>query len=345
MAEELGLSPSYLNLIERNQRPITAQVLIRLSHAYSLDPREFATDDHDRTVTELDEVFADPLFRNTPVPRLELRETVESAPGLVDAVNRLYRAYAAMRGAREMRTPNLNDRDRAEDAADNPVDRVRHHIQEAKNYFPELDEAAESLGRGASGNRPRSVLCDFRTVTGEARNSRARHADRRDVGQPAPLRPSPPPVAHLRDRRSVWPHIPGSLSTGFHRDATDPRRAGKPSRARGRITSAAAANFARQLFRRGADDALRQVPRGGRSASLRRGCSQRAVRRQLRTGCTSPHDPCASRRARHSVLSHSCRIQPETCRNAFRRAAFHSRDMAAPARSGTCTRLSGRPRR
>src|SRR6478609_4911602 len=145
MAEELGLSPSYLNLMERNQRPITAQVLIRLSHAYSLDPREFATDDHDRTVTELDEVFADPLFRNTPVPRLELRETVESAPGLVDAVNRLYRAYAAMRGAREMRTPNLNDRDRAEGAVDNPVDRVRDHIQEAKNYFPELDEAAETL--------------------------------------------------------------------------------------------------------------------------------------------------------------------------------------------------------
>jgi predicted transcriptional regulator/transcriptional regulator with XRE-family HTH domain len=146
MAEELGISPSYLNLMERNQRPITAQVLIRLSHAYSLDPREFATDDHERTVSELDEVFADPLFRSAPVSRLEMRETVESAPTLVDAVNRLYRAYVAMRGAREAFTPRLHDRDRAEDApSDNPVDRVRHHIQEAKNYFPELDEAAETL--------------------------------------------------------------------------------------------------------------------------------------------------------------------------------------------------------
>ena len=69
MAEELGLSPSYLNLMERNQRPITAQVLIRLAHAYSVDPREFATDDHERTVSELDEVFADPLFRSAPVSR------------------------------------------------------------------------------------------------------------------------------------------------------------------------------------------------------------------------------------------------------------------------------------
>jgi predicted transcriptional regulator/DNA-binding XRE family transcriptional regulator len=157
MAEELGLSPSYLNLMERNQRPITAQVLIRLAHAYSLDPREFANDDHGRTVAELEEVFADPLFRSTPVARLELREAVESAPSLVDAINRLYRAYQAMRGAREAVTPSLSDRDRAEDASQvNPVDRVRELIHEAKNHFPELDEAAEALASdlAAAGREP-----------------------------------------------------------------------------------------------------------------------------------------------------------------------------------------------
>src|SRR3954451_22787665 len=115
MADELGLSPSYLNLMERNQRPITAQVLIRLSHAYSLDPREFATDDHERGISELEEIFADPLFRSAPVSRLELRETVENSPTMVDAINRLYRAYVAMRGAGEVSSPYLRDRDRAED--------------------------------------------------------------------------------------------------------------------------------------------------------------------------------------------------------------------------------------
>ena len=89
MAEDLGLSPSYLNLMERNQRPITAQVLIRLAHAYSLDPREFASEQDERSITELEEVFADPLFRTAPVSRLELRDIVESAPTVSDAVNRL----------------------------------------------------------------------------------------------------------------------------------------------------------------------------------------------------------------------------------------------------------------
>ena len=32
MAEQLGISASYLNLIERNQRPVTVQLLLKLGH-------------------------------------------------------------------------------------------------------------------------------------------------------------------------------------------------------------------------------------------------------------------------------------------------------------------------
>jgi predicted transcriptional regulator/DNA-binding XRE family transcriptional regulator len=146
MAEDLEISPSYLNLMERNQRPITAQVLIRLSNVYSLDPREFATDHDERATSELEEVFADPMFRAAPVSRLEIRDTVESAPSVVDAIGRLYRAYVALRGATEAPALPAGDRDRAEDAGQqSAVDRVRDLIHAAKNHFPEIDEAAESL--------------------------------------------------------------------------------------------------------------------------------------------------------------------------------------------------------
>ena len=43
MAEDLGMSPSYLNLMERSQRPVTAQILLRLAEAYDVDLRSFAT--------------------------------------------------------------------------------------------------------------------------------------------------------------------------------------------------------------------------------------------------------------------------------------------------------------
>ena len=47
MAEELGISPSYIALIERNQRPLTADLLLRLARAYKLDMADLAADERD----------------------------------------------------------------------------------------------------------------------------------------------------------------------------------------------------------------------------------------------------------------------------------------------------------
>ena len=48
LAEKLGISPSYLNLIENNRRPLTAPVLIRLAQLFQLDLTAFATGDDAR---------------------------------------------------------------------------------------------------------------------------------------------------------------------------------------------------------------------------------------------------------------------------------------------------------
>ncbi|RYG24775.1 MAG: XRE family transcriptional regulator, partial [Burkholderiales bacterium] len=40
MAEALGVSPSYLNLVERNQRPVSATLILRLAEVYDFDPRK-----------------------------------------------------------------------------------------------------------------------------------------------------------------------------------------------------------------------------------------------------------------------------------------------------------------
>jgi XRE family transcriptional regulator, fatty acid utilization regulator len=80
IAEGLGISPSYINLIERNQRPVTAQILLRLAETYDLDLRDLATADEDRFFAELNEIFSDPLFRQIDLPKQELRDLANSAP-------------------------------------------------------------------------------------------------------------------------------------------------------------------------------------------------------------------------------------------------------------------------
>ncbi|MCB1517046.1 MAG: helix-turn-helix transcriptional regulator, partial [Hyphomicrobiaceae bacterium] len=59
MAEELGISPSYLNLVERNQRPLTVQLLLKLASAYDLNLEELKGEPSG-SQNALKEVFADP---------------------------------------------------------------------------------------------------------------------------------------------------------------------------------------------------------------------------------------------------------------------------------------------
>jgi predicted transcriptional regulator/transcriptional regulator with XRE-family HTH domain len=151
MAEDLGLSASYLNLLERNQRPVTAQVLLRLAETYDLDLRSLSNDAQGSGATGLSEVFADQMFRDLGVARHELTEVAENAPGVAEAITRLYRAYLDGRSL-----AGLNTYDRPEDmpfqaGSMTPSDWVRDFIQGQRNYFAELEEAAEGLAGALSG--------------------------------------------------------------------------------------------------------------------------------------------------------------------------------------------------
>lgn len=145
IAEGLGISPSYVNLIERNQRPVTAQLLLRLAETYDLDLRDLATADEDRFFAELNEVFSDPLFRQIDVPKQELRDLAELCPGVTHALQRLYAAYTEARRGETLVAAQIAGRDDAPAFEANPIERVRDLIEANRNYFPELEQAAEAL--------------------------------------------------------------------------------------------------------------------------------------------------------------------------------------------------------
>src|SRR5215467_9793083 len=144
MAEGLEISPSYINLIERNQRPVTAQLLLRLAETYDLDLRDLATADEDRFFAELNEIFSDPLFRQIDLPKQELRDLAELCPGVTHSLQRLYAAYAEARRGERLVAAQMADREGAGFEA-NPIERVRELIEANRNYFPELETAAEAL--------------------------------------------------------------------------------------------------------------------------------------------------------------------------------------------------------
>ncbi len=144
MAEGLEISPSYINLIERNQRPVTAQLLLRLAETYDLDLRDLATADEDRFFAELNEIFSDPLFRQIDLPKQELRDLAELCPGVTHALQRLYAAYTEARRGETLVAAQMADREGTTYEA-NPIERVRDLIEANRNYFGELEQAAETL--------------------------------------------------------------------------------------------------------------------------------------------------------------------------------------------------------
>jgi len=148
MAEQLGISPSYLNLIEHNQRPVTVPLLLKLAQIYELDLQSFAEDEEAQLLAGLREVFGDALFEGAPVPLHDLREVAGAAPTLADGVATLYRAYRDQREQLQALAERFADqRDGTEvfTGASFSMDQVRDHFHDKANHFPDIEAAAEAL--------------------------------------------------------------------------------------------------------------------------------------------------------------------------------------------------------
>src|SRR3569833_366559 len=86
LAARLDISPSYVNQLESNQRPLTAAVMVALTGAFNLDLTSLTADSSDRLLADLREVLADPVCGET-VPNLsELKAAALNAPDITRAL-------------------------------------------------------------------------------------------------------------------------------------------------------------------------------------------------------------------------------------------------------------------
>ena len=143
MAGELGISGSYLNHLERNQRPVTAGILLRLAEAFDVDVKSFASEGGDGGgATQLAEIYSDPMLADLGVSRYELVELADNAPSVAEGIARLYTALRELRRhPEEAETGGADPR-----ALVTPEIWVRDHVQAQRNHYPELEEASETLG-------------------------------------------------------------------------------------------------------------------------------------------------------------------------------------------------------
>lgn len=140
MADDLEISASYVALLERNQRPLTVPLLLRLATVYRLDIADLAADDSGDYTRRLGEVLRDPIFAEIDLPALEVADVATNFPGITEALLRLHGAYT-----REQQALAEQHASGGATAGSDPIGEARRFVASHRNYFHALDARAEEL--------------------------------------------------------------------------------------------------------------------------------------------------------------------------------------------------------
>ncbi|RLT94501.1 short-chain fatty acyl-CoA regulator family protein [Ketobacter sp.] len=155
LASRLGLSASYLNQIENDQRPLTVQVLLKLAGVFDVDLSHFSEEEDDRLVAEIKDCLEDPLFENEKLPLTELKEIVTRSPAFARHFLSLYQSYHQSQqnyvGLAEDVTGD--EAVRSIEGPQFPYEETRDFFYYQNNYFDGLDRAAETLFTTAGMSR------------------------------------------------------------------------------------------------------------------------------------------------------------------------------------------------
>lgn len=145
LAHALGLSPSYLNQLEQNQRPLTVSVLLKINAAFGVDVQMFSEDEEARLIAGLREALAD-VSAADPVSLAEIRELASNMPAVGRSLINLHRRYGDAVERLETMAARLGD-DRGSPPGAQPMhfEEVRNFFIARHNHIEEMDKQAERL--------------------------------------------------------------------------------------------------------------------------------------------------------------------------------------------------------
>jgi hypothetical protein len=161
-ARRLGISPSYLNLIEKGRRTVQLPLLWKALELLQVEPEPFLDSLGEQPVQQsLALLLDEPLLRTLNLDRDDLA-TISAEPKAVTTVTTLFNLYKNTRSQLEKLQQLLSRREAGEKAraslerhgggADSalhldysPLDEVVDFLQEHRNYFPEIEEASAAI--------------------------------------------------------------------------------------------------------------------------------------------------------------------------------------------------------
>ncbi len=155
-ATKLGISLSYLNQMENNQRPISAQVVLAMAQEFGFDVTQLSVAESDRMVVDMREALADPVFGDDNPPLADLQLTANNAPMLARAFLNLHRSYRHSQDRLASLDEALGQDSGA--IAAMPWEEVRDFFHYCDNYIDSIDRSAENFAAALPSGGKRSSL-------------------------------------------------------------------------------------------------------------------------------------------------------------------------------------------
>ena len=151
MAAALEVSASYIALLERNHRPLSAEMLVRLLQTYKIDMAALTGKAGADDAARLQAVLKDPMFADIDLPKIEVADVAANFPGVTEALLRLHTAYQEEHLALADRGAESDESDGGGPSTPDPVAEARRFLAARRNSFPTLDDTAERLAETIGG--------------------------------------------------------------------------------------------------------------------------------------------------------------------------------------------------
>jgi len=151
LAKALSLSPSYLNQLEKNQRPLTLPILLKINSVFGTDVQLFSEDEEARLIAELRDVLSETTSFGE-VALAEIRELVTGMPAVARSYIALHRRYREAAERVDALTSGLSRDDTTiPSPVLTPFEEVRDFFYARRNYVDALDRAAERIFKQCDG--------------------------------------------------------------------------------------------------------------------------------------------------------------------------------------------------
>jgi len=163
LAEQLGISPSYLNLIEGGKRRIDGDLLLKVCQELKIELSDLTTKSDLNLANNISELLDDELFEDLDILGPEVKDLVNTNPKIARALIKLGDNFKQKDHEMINKVENLSGKIIDSRKASFPGEVISDFLQENKNYFPKLEEFANTIfDKVQKNNRTRYIaLCEF----------------------------------------------------------------------------------------------------------------------------------------------------------------------------------------